>query len=120
MRDAARIRPFCEELAAQWEKHPDMRFGQLVANALGVNSFYVEDDVALERIRAFESDTNEYVGARSASTAVLGEDVCLFDPMRDMRDDEFADCMSGDGEKYKNCGKVIGGEDVHENHSIKR
>ena len=31
MRDKARIRRFCDELAALWEgKRPNMRFGQLV------------------------------------------------------------------------------------------
>lgn len=58
MRDITRIRPFCEELAVQWEKCPDMRFGQLVVNALGTDFFYVEDDVAMEKIRAFVSDVN--------------------------------------------------------------
>ena len=60
MRDIARIRPFCEELAVLWEKCPDMRFGQLVVNALGADSFYVEDDTAIEKIRTFVSSPDKY------------------------------------------------------------
>lgn len=59
MRDIARIRSFCEELAAQWEKCPDMRFGQLIANSLSADAFYIEDDDALEKIRAFVSNPDE-------------------------------------------------------------
>lgn len=33
MRNKDRIRPFCERLAAAWERCPDLRFGQLIANA---------------------------------------------------------------------------------------
>ena len=53
MREIARIRLFCEELAGLWEKCSDMRFGQLVVNALNEDPFYVEDNDALEKIKAF-------------------------------------------------------------------
>lgn len=32
MRDRKRIEPFLAELGELWEKYPDLRFGQLVAN----------------------------------------------------------------------------------------
>lgn len=53
MREIAHIRLFCEELAGLWEKCPDMRFGQLVVNSLGIDPFYIEDNDALEKIEAF-------------------------------------------------------------------
>lgn len=62
MRDITRIRPFCEELAVLWEKCPDMRFGQLVVNALGADSFYVEDNTAMEKIRTFVSAPDKHAG----------------------------------------------------------
>lgn len=56
MRDPARIREFCNELADLWERHcPDWRFGQLVENVCQTNDisdlFYVEDDVVMECLR---------------------------------------------------------------------
>ncbi len=53
MREPERIDEFCEELAKQWHKVPDWRFGQLVVNVLGIDPFYVEDETALERIKKF-------------------------------------------------------------------
>lgn len=32
MRDVNRIKPFCDELAELWSKHPDLRFGQIMSN----------------------------------------------------------------------------------------
>ena len=32
MRDVNRIKPFCDELAELWAKHPDLRFGQIMSN----------------------------------------------------------------------------------------
>lgn len=54
-RDENRIEPFLEVLRKVWKESPDLRFGQLVSNALGKNSFYLEDDKALERIEEFSS-----------------------------------------------------------------
>lgn len=55
MRDLNRIDSFCKELIDLWKMCPDMRFGQLVVNALGENPFYIEDNDALEKIRMFVS-----------------------------------------------------------------
>lgn len=32
MRNPDRIKPFCDELAELWVKHPDLRFGQIMSN----------------------------------------------------------------------------------------
>lgn len=58
MRDPKRIRKYCDRLAACWEKVPDWRFGQLIANVLGKyvsetgrDIFFPEDE---EMISYFE------------------------------------------------------------------
>lgn len=44
MRDPNRIDEMVSDFAAIWKQNPDMRFGQLVVNLLGVDPFYIEDD----------------------------------------------------------------------------
>ena len=40
-----------------WEKHPDLRFGQLVCNIVPENQlFYVEDDIMLDRIQDWDKN----------------------------------------------------------------
>ncbi|WP_036613393.1 hypothetical protein [Oribacterium sp. P6A1] len=34
MRDKARTRPFLDRIAEEWEKYPDLRFGQFVMEAI--------------------------------------------------------------------------------------
>lgn len=54
MRDINRIEPFCEQLAEQWKRVPDMRFGQFMSNILGVigrDPFYIEDNSMLNEIK---------------------------------------------------------------------
>ena len=62
MRDKAKIRRFCDELAALWEeKRPNMRFGQLVVTlnrALDKprhDIFYLEEEEMLDVLRRFFS-----------------------------------------------------------------
>ena len=62
MRDKARIRRFCDELAALWEgKKPNMRFGQLVVTlnrALDKprhDIFYLEEEEMMDVLRRFFS-----------------------------------------------------------------
>lgn len=52
MRDPKRIDEVLNTVKTVWEQYPDMRFGQLVVNVLGVDPFYIEDDVIL---RAFQN-----------------------------------------------------------------
>ena len=64
MRNKDRIRPFCERLAAAWERCPDMRFGQLISNAYSrefiKDPFYVEDDQSIKLIEEFTSISPYY------------------------------------------------------------
>ena len=55
MRDVNRIRTFLESVAEVWEKHPDLRFGQLVCDVVTNETmrFYMEDDEILEAFQAF-------------------------------------------------------------------
>lgn len=51
MRDASRIKPLLERLAAAWERNPDLRLGQLIYNATrNRDLFNIEDDDLLEVI----------------------------------------------------------------------
>ena len=52
-KDPNRIYKFCIELAQEWSKEPNLRFGQLIVNTLGEDPFYVEDDEALEKIKMY-------------------------------------------------------------------
>lgn len=58
MRNPARIRNFCNQLATLWENEcPDWRFGQLVMNVFGVRGnpdlFYVEENDFLDRVNKY-------------------------------------------------------------------
>lgn len=48
MRDPKRIDEVLNTVKTVWEQYPDMRFGQLVVNVLGIDPFYIEDDVILK------------------------------------------------------------------------
>jgi uncharacterized protein YihD (DUF1040 family) len=57
-RDPKRIRKFCNQLATEWEKNPDLRFGQFIMNVLGRvgkdtkrDVFFIEDDEMMEAIQ---------------------------------------------------------------------
>jgi len=67
MRNKDRIKPFCERLAAAWERCPDMRFGQLVSNAFSVSNmgtrkdpFFTEDDVTIFLIEKLTDNSPHY------------------------------------------------------------
>ena len=54
MRDINRIQPLMERLIVAWERHPDLRLGQLVSNASpNRDSFNIEDE-ALIRVIEFQ------------------------------------------------------------------
>jgi hypothetical protein len=54
MRDPNRIYEIVDLLALTWERHPDWRFGQLVANLLGSGDpFFVEDDELLKILKDY-------------------------------------------------------------------
>lgn len=63
MRDPKRIRKYCDQLAAMWERVPDWRFGQLMCNLLGAagkDPFFPEDQ---ELFAAMEAAMNQMLGA---------------------------------------------------------
>ena len=53
MRDVNRIPEFLKTVEEVWRKYPDMRFGQLVVNVLGVDPFYVEDGKSKQMFKKF-------------------------------------------------------------------
>lgn len=53
MRDINRIPDFLKNLEVVWKQYPDMRFGQLIVNCLGVDPFYISDNEAKEKIHQF-------------------------------------------------------------------
>ena len=64
MRNKERINPFCERLAAAWERCPDMRFGQFICNVYGGTGhrdpFYIEDDDSIKMIEKFADECSPY------------------------------------------------------------
>lgn len=65
MRDPNRIDKFCEDLAKEWKKVPDWRFGQFISNVLGSmkrDIFFPEDDEMMAFIQNYfkreKNDTN--------------------------------------------------------------
>lgn len=58
MRDPKRISKFMTVVKDLWRLNPDLRFGQLILNAVEADSlYYMEDDELLEKI------TNLYSGS---------------------------------------------------------
>ncbi len=55
MRDPKRIPQILAKLQKLWEKHPDLRLGQLVENLAPkgqADAYFVEDDILVQRINA--------------------------------------------------------------------
>lgn len=52
MRDSKRIRPFLDKIAEEWEKNPDLRFGQMVLNTVGDKNvlYNIEEADFLKRL----------------------------------------------------------------------
>lgn len=66
MRDANRIKPFCDEFAELWAQYPDLRFGQIMYcvadwadNRYGKDIFYIEEDELMEIIKEFLGGKDE-------------------------------------------------------------
>lgn len=51
MRDPNRIDNFLETFKKIWKSNPDLRFNQLVLNAIDEDDYYLEDDESLERFK---------------------------------------------------------------------
>ena len=76
-RDPNRIRPFLEKIAEYWEKYPDLRFGQLVLNAVNdKNALYnIEESDFLKKLSSYiavaEDKDNDYLGAHDYFSLVV-------------------------------------------------
>ena len=68
MRNKDRIRPFCERLAAAWERCPDIRFGQFICNVYASevkrDPFYIEDDESMRLIENTRMSVLRIAGRR--------------------------------------------------------
>lgn len=51
MRDPNRIDNFLKTIEKIWKSNPDLRFNQLVLNAIDEDDYYLEDDESLERFK---------------------------------------------------------------------
>lgn len=51
MRDPNRIDNFLKIIEKIWKSNPDLRFNQLVLNAIDENDYYLEDDESLEKFK---------------------------------------------------------------------
>ena len=63
MRNPNRIEPFLQKLGELWHHLPDYRFGQLIcrlADELGQDIFFPEEDVWLEKIDKLIIEFEEY------------------------------------------------------------
>ncbi|HZK00816.1 MAG TPA: hypothetical protein VFC79_12445 [Tissierellaceae bacterium] len=63
MRNPDRIEPFLQKLGELWKYLPDYRFGQLIyrlANELGQDIHFPEEDVWLEKINKLIVELEEY------------------------------------------------------------
>lgn len=58
MRDPNRIPQVLDAVRKYWERHPDLRLGQIVTNMAGGDPFYFEDDKLLEELESEERQSN--------------------------------------------------------------
>lgn len=60
MRDPERIEPFLETIKKIWKENPDLRFGQLIENAIRAEYlYYIEDDQALRALLSVYMPTDK-------------------------------------------------------------
>jgi hypothetical protein len=56
VRSPARIDTMCDIIAGVWQAYPDLRLGQLLVNAVGVERlFYIEDDDLMHALTEYVS-----------------------------------------------------------------
>lgn len=63
MRDPKRIPKILKELQKVWEKHPDLRLGQLLLN-LGFDFYYVEDKELIKKLENMYSKIDSIMGGK--------------------------------------------------------
>ncbi len=73
MRNPKRIRPFLEMIAKEWEKHPDLRFGQLVLNTVNNKAllYNIEDEMFLKELSESDDIDADYTGAHDYFSLVV-------------------------------------------------
>jgi len=56
MRNPERIPKVIETIRKYWEKHPDLRLGQIIGNVLEAerDAYYLEDDELMKRIKEMD------------------------------------------------------------------
>ncbi len=59
MRDLNRIDNFLKTIEKIWKSNPDLRFSQLVLNAIDEDDYYREDNEVLQRFLSIYGDLNE-------------------------------------------------------------
>lgn len=62
MRNINRIPKILFEIQSIWEKHPDLRLGQLIFNALNYNNdglFYIEDEDLIDRLKEDDKENSD-------------------------------------------------------------
>lgn len=67
MRNPARIEEMLRELGETWNRHPDLRLGQLLYSISRTGAdvgdiFYIEDDILLDKVREFNNKTGSDPG----------------------------------------------------------
>ena len=104
MRDPKRIDRIMTKLKCYWMLHPDLRLGQIVANALGDGGVFYKEDEVLELWLAKElqqgKDANNARCPRCGEAASECEDGFLCDP--DVRCEKC--CFFGDASH--NCIRI--------------
>ena len=70
MRDPKRIAIVLERLRVAWEKHPDVRLGQLLVSAIpyAMELFYIEDDNLIEKIETLAKRAVSYAAEMDSKT----------------------------------------------------
>ncbi len=61
MRGPKRIPKILKEIEDIWERHPDLRLGQLICNFIeeGLQIYYIEDEELVEKLKAsYKNSTN--------------------------------------------------------------
>jgi len=62
MRDPDRIPVILQRLEQVWERHPDLRLGQLLINVFNMDFYGVEDEVLASMVEAFYEDLESRFG----------------------------------------------------------
>jgi len=88
MRNPDRIEPFLQKLGELWKYLPDYRFGQLIcrlADEIGQDIFFPEEDVWLEKIDGLIVEFEEYE-RNNPKVEIIRDD--LYDLIKEVMNDK--------------------------------